>query len=44
MTELDATNMVVHSTGESSPKETKREDGSPAFMMEGSPVKGEDLM
>ena len=42
MTELDATNMVVHSTGESSPKNTKGEE--PAFMMEGSPVKGEDLL
>jgi hypothetical protein len=39
MTELDATNMVVHSTGESSPKETNRKDES-AFVMEGSPEKG----
>ena len=43
MTELDATNMVVHSTGESSPKATQKED-QPAFMMEGSPVKGEDIL
>jgi len=47
MTELDATNMVVNSTGESSPREkSPKSNDTPTFQMEmeNSPIKGSELI